>query len=633
MSLRTMEARAIISATDKTGSVFARVGEKIRRLESTSVRANRAGAAMAQKGAATMAALGRFAAPAALAAGAVAASKNFAAYDRQLTYLANTADATADQMAGVRKEIGATSRLVAETPDEVLKGTQTYIAALGDVGLATKATRETARAAKAFGTDITDQAAAGVAVIQNLGIAVERLNRANEIMAAGANIGMFEPKDMAKHLPSIAAAAKELKVVGEAGLGKLVAHLEVVRTATGDSATAANDYYNFLSKIVAKQTIDNVRDMAKEQGKNVDLVKEIERGYEKGTDAVETFLRVTKDLTKGNPNKVKELVPDMQANRALTALLSQYDQLDAKIRTVMQSVGLVDKAFKRVMSDQQSDWDKLFQAADRYFKFIGERTGLSAALGKAADLGNKALDTAELPPAEQARQLQGFRRSTALAAAGHLKAQAEAAAKARLKAIDEEMGRLKAWPGTGSRDKIDALEREKQALAGELDGSRRVDPAGRRSRLQESRWEYERRRLGVEAWNEPDMPPPTFPMPPGGIAVGRVPEMLTGSGDPRFGKSAPLPPPNPQRPPPVSGFDDPAAVLGGGTVKAVVEGPVTASVTGEASVTVRLQVDASPELRAVVREAVSGKMRIQSAPTGTSMPEAEPPTGGASGGW
>lgn len=375
MARREIEARAVITAKDNASATFRRIAGEVHRLEGASARVARASGAVARGSTTALAALGRFAAPAALAAGAVAASKNFAAYDRQLSYLANTANATEAQMAGVRDVISDTSREVAEAPQDVLKGTQTFIAALGDLDTATKATRETARAAKAFGTDIEDQAAAGVAVIQNLGIEVERLNRANEIMAAGANIGMFEPSDMAKHLPAIAAAAKELKVVGDAGLAKLVTHLEVARTATGDSATAANDYYNLLSKIVAPQTIGNVKDLARSMGRNVDLTKEIEKGYKNGTDAIDTFLRVVRDLTNNDPAKVKVLIPDMQANRALTALLSQYDDLDDKLRIVLDSLGLVDKAFARVMNDAQSGFDKLSAAWERWQKMVGKKVG------------------------------------------------------------------------------------------------------------------------------------------------------------------------------------------------------------------------------------------------------------------
>ncbi|MEP9355988.1 phage tail tape measure protein [Xanthobacter sp. KR7-65] len=616
--MRTMEARAVISAVDKTGNVFRQVAGKINHLQAASTRVGRASASVSRSGATALAAIGRFAAPAALAAGAVAASKNFAAYDRQLSYLANTADATAEQMAGVRKEIGATSRLVAETPDEVLKGTQTFISALGDLDIATKATRETARAAKAFGTDITDQAAAGVAVVQNLGIAVDRLNRANEIMAAGANIGMFEPRDMAKHLPSIAAAAKELKVVGEAGLGKLVAHLEVVRTATGDSATAANDYYNLLSKIVAPSTIDAVNDMAKDQKKNIDLLKELDKGYANGTDAVQTFLRVVRELTKGDPNKIKELVPDMQANRALTALIALYDSLDDKIRTVLNSVGLVDRAFARVMKDQQSNLDRMTQAFDRLMKLVGENTGLNAAAGVVAAGINARVDVGEMTPSERDAYVEQSQRNYRSGVADAAKRDQEEADRRRAADLPSEIALVRQRGGRNAEARVMALEEELRRLQGQ--GS---------AALQGRRWDAATARLAAQAWPEPALPPPTFaplpgpaPLPPPN-PLRRRPRR---SGNPPLPAERPLPPVNPMRFPSIPEPADVGAVQGG-QVKAVVEGPVTATVTGQADVNVKIQIDAPAWMKAVVTEALKPKMNLRSAPTGRSMPEAEPPGG------
>lgn len=619
--MKTLEARAVISAVDKTGTVFQQVAGKIARLESASTRVGRVSSAVTRSGTMAMAAIGRFAAPAALAAGAVAASKNFATYDRQLSYLANTADATSEQMAAVRREITATSREIAETPDEVLKGTQTFIAALGDIETATKATRETARAAKAYGTDIEDQASAGVAVVQNLGIQVERLNRANEIMAAGANIGQFEPRDMAKHLPSIAAAAKELKVVGEGGLGKLVAHLEVVRTATGDSATAANDYYNLLSKIVAPQTIGNVKDLAKSQGKNVDLVKEIERGYAHGTDAIETFLRVIKELTNADPNKVKELVPDMQANRALTALLSQYDQLDSKIRTVLNSVGLVDKAFKRVMADQQAGLDKLNQAWDRHLKIVGENTGMNAAAGVLADGLNARADVGEMPLDERARYFEESRRRYRAGTTTAAVRDQEEGDRQRLEAIPAEIERLKRSPGRFSAARIASLEEE----------LRRLKSGAGSPELQQRRWDAARARLDLGAIQEPQMPPPTFQNVPATPAAPLPLANPLRRRKPVLPEELPLPPVNPLRVPSTMAPSDIGAVRGG-QLTAVVEGPVTAAVTGQAEVTVKVQIEAPPELRAILQGALTAPMPLRSAPTGRSMVEAEPPSRGGSGG-
>lgn len=609
--MRSLEARAIISAQDKTGNVFERIAGKVRHLEAASGRANRMSAAVARSGASTLAMVGRFAAPAALAAGAVAASRNFAAFDRQLTYLGNTAEASGEQMASVRKEIGATSRFVAESPEEVLRATNAYVTAGQDLTTAAKATRETAITAKAYGADMEETARAGTAVLQNLNIEVGKLGRAFDIMAEGAKVGQFEFRDMAREMPAVAAAAQALGMTGEKALGEIVGGLEIVRTATGDSSTAANDYYNLLQKITAKET----RDRFKKLG--IDIETEIKKGTAHGESAMMTFLRVVQRATGGDPFKIKNLVVDMQANRALTALISKFGDLEGVIARVMAASGARMNAFGNVMADQQAGLDKLSQAWDRLLKIVGKNTGLNAAAGALADGVNAGLDVGEMSPQERENFAEMSRRKfNAGTTAADLRAQEEAD-RSRAEEIPALIARLRGGHVRGKDARIAALEAELQRLQG-----------GGSPALQARRWDAAVAGLNVSAMDEPPMPPPGYaPLPPPAPLPPRNPRRKYRL---QRGAEAPLPEASPLRVPAMMAPDDVGAVRGG-AIKAVVEGPipVQASVTGQAEVTVRLHVDASPELRALAADAVRARLPLRAADTGRGMVEAEPhaPTG------
>lgn len=641
--MRVMEAKAVISAADKTGGTFAAVAQKIRRLEAAGVQANRraaqsagiaasAASRVAGAGVSAMAALGRYAAPAAIAAGTVAATKNFAAFDRQLTYLGNTAEASGEQMAAVRKEITETATIVAESPEDVLKATNAYVTAGQSLEVAAKATRETAITSKAFGSDMEETARAGTAAIQNMGIRVENLGRAFDIMAEGAKVGQFEFKDMAKEMPSILAAAQGLGEQGEKALGRIVASLEVVRSATGDSSTAANDYYNLLQKIIAPETLKNFKKAG------VDLQKELVQAKEKGESMIDAFLRIAQRESKGDPFKLKALVGDMRANRALTALLSNLRELDGMTERVLGASGNRLGAFNSVMSDQQAPLDQLSASWDRFVKSVGAFAAipLAPAFGALADGIERTRQLLTSPEArekaakDQASGDAEFWAKAHLAEAQGRESLAQSGDKRRIEEIDRKIAKIEAgpymrlpnssWrgPNAEERRRIDALKKERDQLTGR--GS---------DRLQAQRLERFNREQAMDNLLRPPPPDLNIPVPPGGVsAVGPADR------DDRMGQRAlrlppPLPPPNPLRGktylPPVG--DD-----AGGSVKAVVEGPITAQVSGQADVQVTVKVEPSPQFLATVdRLEKAAAMPLRSAPTGRSMPEAEPSSGRSGG--
>lgn len=579
MAKRVIEARARITAEDQASGVFAKVARRLGILQTQSQRIGNAYVAASLRRAALPAA--------AMAVGAVAAQRNFAMYDRQITHLANTAEASAEQVAMVRREVNDTAKLVAEKPEAVLAATNAYVTAGENLTTAAKATRETAVTAKAFGADIEETARAGTAVIQNMGIQVENLGRAFDIMGEGAKVGQFEFKDMAGELPALTAAAAQLGMVGERALAQLVAGLEIARTATGDSATAANDMLNLFGKITAKETIDRFAKLG------INLEKEIKKGVQKGSTALETFLELVMRLTKGDPFKMKDLIVDAQAGRALSALIGKYEQFGDTTQRVFSASGARAKAFENVMGDAMAPVERMEAGFDRIVKAAGQLVAIPLgptfeAIG--AVLENLA-ELAQNPDANKKAEESWGRYKQGMA-----RRKEERSLNGSIAVAEADLARAEASEKTGN-----PLSRGR----------------GRQAREQLSQL-YARREYDRLAYEAANIPWPGSPADiPIDAAAGRSSfhyRRVQGL-QPR---AIPRPLPDPRRGaapsfPPVQGFD--LGSSAGGPAE------VTARLEGKADVGVIVEVRPSPQFDAHVRSLVrqeSGNVRIN---TGVSLPE------------
>lgn len=119
MTTREIEARMKISAVDRTGRVFGQVAGKMDHVNRRAAAYNRSQAAIAKTAAATMAMMARYTAPAALAAGAIYATKAAADFEQSLFNIQKKSGATTEQMGKLRGEILGLSKELPVSIDEI----------------------------------------------------------------------------------------------------------------------------------------------------------------------------------------------------------------------------------------------------------------------------------------------------------------------------------------------------------------------------------------------------------------------------------------------------------------------------------------------------------------------------------
>ena len=250
---------------------------------------------------------------------------------------------------------------------------KTFVAAGIDYDTAVQAVIPTLKAAKASFGEVGDTAKAGVAGLNNLGIAVKDLPEAFDRMAKAGKEGNVELKDLARILPEVGAGGAAIGLKGLSGLTDIVSALEILGKVTASPSEAANRLENLFVKVKAPETVKNFKKLGKEMGRVIDLEKEMEKGAGKGETKLATLLRLTKELTGGNEFKIAELFGDQQANQAITALLrfeSDYNAIRGRINA--GSKGMVDADFARATDRLTADFEKLGAAWDRLAGRIGE---------------------------------------------------------------------------------------------------------------------------------------------------------------------------------------------------------------------------------------------------------------------
>lgn len=401
--MQTIEARAILSASDKTGGVFSQIAAKIKGMNAAAAMANRAvgnsvtRASMASRTAAManstiIAAAGRVAGPAAIAAGGVSAFRQFAAGDLRIRRIGITADASEKEVAGLGKTMRDTAYATGHTFDKIAKGMESLTAGGMDLKEALPAIPAIAMTAQAAGAEVEDMATTTLALNQNLKISTDRMQSAFDVLVKGGKAGKFELKDMARHFPSIAPAAVAAGMKGEEGLMRIVAALQTIRNGTGTTEEAAASMQNIFAKMESEETVKKFEKF------NVNLRKEMERARKEGKDLLETFTDLSEKAIKGDLSKIPQLFSDMEFARGMRALLS-YRDLNRKVMGELKnSAGSTAQDFAKVMDTPAMAVARLSESFSKMVVEMGaalDRGGLTGkinAITEALHAAKKASD-------------------------------------------------------------------------------------------------------------------------------------------------------------------------------------------------------------------------------------------------
>lgn len=102
-------------------------------------------------------------------------------------------------------------------------------------------------AATATGASIEDVAETAYQLHQALQLPWEEVGAGLDTLAVLGKDGAFELRDMAQHLPTVAAEMERIGQTGARGLSRTAALLQIVRRGTADASSAANNLVNLIS--------------------------------------------------------------------------------------------------------------------------------------------------------------------------------------------------------------------------------------------------------------------------------------------------------------------------------------------------------------------------------------------------
>lgn len=368
MSNRTIEATLKIGAKDATGNVLKNVAGKMEQVNKRAAALNRQQGVLARTSATAVAAIGRFAAPAALAYAGARAVKDFAALERQMTRIGVTADATADQTKRAFEEAQrVTKDLGYDSVQPAIEAIDTLVASGKSLEEAMAFLPSVLATAQASGAATEDIANTGIKAASALKIETDQLQRAFDIMVMGGKAGQFELKDMAQYIPGLANSFASLGYEGEDGLKRLVAILQTIREDTGDASSAATQAQNIFGKIFSEET-------GKKFSKfGIDLRKEMEAAKTAGEDAVSAFVRLSKQAMDGDLSKLPLLFTDQEFRLGMQSLITSEESLKNFLATVngAEVDGVVFRDLNRVLSDTQASIDRMSSSWGKMWTSIG----------------------------------------------------------------------------------------------------------------------------------------------------------------------------------------------------------------------------------------------------------------------
>lgn len=312
-------------------------------------------AAQARIGMASRGAIAAIAAPAALSA----SYKQFADVDRQISRIGVTANASGDQLAGVRKQIEGIAYETAQSAGSVTSGLDVLVAQGRSLKEGLDFLPAVARTAAAANAEVSDIAKTADAVASNFKLAGKEVQLAFDLMAEGGKAGQFELKDMAQYLPSLSPAASAAGFRGTKGLTDLVSMLQILRKGSGSSQEASDSMSNIFQKMESEETAKKFKKLG------VDLAGAMAKGRKEGRNLVEVLEEVTAQATKGDLSKLPQLFSDVQFARGVRALMTYRGEWQKLANTISTTApGSVARDLVKVTNDAKAQIDRMIQAVE-----------------------------------------------------------------------------------------------------------------------------------------------------------------------------------------------------------------------------------------------------------------------------
>ncbi|MCC0019192.1 MAG: phage tail tape measure protein [Rhodobiaceae bacterium] len=362
--MATLSAQVILSLVDKLSAPAERAANSLNQIE------QRGQAASSRIKTVAAGAL-RAIPVAAIVAGTAASARSFAKLETTLEELGIVAGMTDEQIAGMRSGVEKTAPQLGLAAEEAYGVIQSLVQGGMDIDRATQVWPTIAKTARAASADMRDISDAGNAVMSQLGITPDELERAYDAMIEGGKMGRFELKDMAREFPALTAQAQRLGYDGVDGVIKLVAQLQYLRETAGSGSEAANNLRNLMLKVFSAETARNFEKYG------IDIMDRLGEAAERGENQLEAVLDVVEEITKGMSDTeaqavISRLFPDQQAQAGLLGLRRYREEIRQAEKEIAQTSGSVQRDWERMMDTAQGSADKLIANLKRVRNAVGE---------------------------------------------------------------------------------------------------------------------------------------------------------------------------------------------------------------------------------------------------------------------
>ncbi len=372
---RVVEAKLRLSAEDKTAAGLNSAAARLKAFEAKAAAMDRAARAAAQgrriedraqqiaarsrqaQVAGAITAGARVAAPYIGAAALAKSFTDFAKFDRQMTNIGITADATREEMERAGEAVRKIASDAATPIGDVAGGLETLVAAGRKLPEAMAFLPTVTKTALATNAAVDDIAKTADAMGASFKIAGADMERAFDVAAFLGNEGRFELKDQSRYLPSIAPLAATRGLLGIEGLTHVGAALQVIQKNAGTAEEAAASMTDVLGKIDTDETIKR---MSKEFG--IDLPKSLTKAKKAGQNTFDTFIAIAERAVGGDMEKVNRIFGDKEARRGLTALLQHREEYRRLIAKAAEAGGTIADGATRKLTDAQAAVHRLGNA-------------------------------------------------------------------------------------------------------------------------------------------------------------------------------------------------------------------------------------------------------------------------------
>lgn len=366
MANRTIEA--ILRLSSKLGNMaaFRQLSGHLGEVDRKAKAVNRSQTLIARSAKGAYAATARLIAPVLTTAAAAGAVKNYAAMERQIGRIGDTADATVEQTERFSQRMRDLAADVRMPFQQVVDGVAELAASGKNLDEIGRLMPGLARAAHATGSDFKDIATTSDAIANSFGITADQMERAFDFLAYYGKAGKFELKEMASELPSLAPAFAALGYRGEEAVNKLAAALQTVRMETGTSGEAATSMMDVLTKMQSETVSNNFKKFG------IDVRKAMATARRDGKDVLETFKNLAVQAVKGDLSKLPQLFTDKQMQIGMRALINNWKEYEALLSSSGDAAGTVAEGVKRFSNDTQASLDALSNSWDRLTASAGK---------------------------------------------------------------------------------------------------------------------------------------------------------------------------------------------------------------------------------------------------------------------